>query len=375
MSVDPRFIASMLTSDPSEIRTPGILSEADMPPPSPPAMVRGIEKQNASAVFKEALADAVKRFPGDMAKAIRYVTSYQTDNLDNPAEFVKLLENLATKNNVNLSDLKDTSAYRGARGRAASAPSNSQAAKPDGDQVAENAVDPRAIASMLTEDPSVFTEMAFNEPDHLPYHGSRLNDPNASYLSEKGDCRKDFKVGNAIVTVHIWYTDTGRGVTVKDWECEDCSLPRGPECDMAMQKVEDAINSGKVDLEDICEQYIESEAGMQHKPSAPYLLESKRRSVVTEMAYNDPDSIYEDKKHRCYKTFKVGDATVEVCIWFIDSRKGVTVIDWEISDCSLPRESMRCNLAMQKVEEAIGSGKINIEEVCEDHCSKCAGDC
>ena len=341
MSVDPRFIASMLTNDPSVIRTPRILSEADLPPPTPQAMVRSADQgnANAAALFKTALADGVKRNPGDIAKAIRYVTAYQTDNLDNPAEFIKLLENLAAKNNVDLSDLKDSSAYRGARSHASSA--SAQATKPSSNQ------------------------------------GLQVNFPGDPNKFKGGAAYANYKTGNPKFDQALKFALDRRNGNIKDAVTMDLLNHQPSEQDKAafvtsLKQVAKKVGLGDLQLPSTLQV---AENVIDPRMIASMLTEDP--SVFVEnfpWHMNDPDFIYEDKDHRCYKTFKIGDVTVEVCIYFNDSRKGVSVTEWEVCDCSLPR-GPECDMAMKKVEDAINSGEIDIEEICEEHCSQCAGDC
>lgn len=270
-NVDPRFIASMLTSDPSEVRAPRILSEADMPPPAPPAQVRAFDgdemispkaggfqvnfggKENRSLgsnkfssqkspapskppgmqmppktgnkLFDQTLELAVQR-KGNIEDAIRQEMAYYQPKSSDRAAFLEALRK--TAQHLGIQDLDIGAPLLKAPG--VQAP-----------PVKENRVDPALIASMLTEDPDIVLEADYSHELAADVH-------------RPDRCSESFNVDGTKVTIDIWYKDTEKGCEVSEWEISDAS---GPNADEACDKLTKAIESGKINLESICEKHCE----------------------------------------------------------------------------------------------------------------------
>jgi hypothetical protein len=311
-----------------------------------------MKKESAAESFKYALEDAVKRYPGDAARAIRYLAAYQTMGLDDPAKYIKLLEDLAAKNNVDLSDLKDSSAYRGARAGLARAKGTQQ-----------------APASQAQADTN-YAQPAGNQ-------GFQVNFPGDPNKFKGGAAYANYKTGNPKFDEALKFALDRRNGNIKDAVTMDLLNHQPSEQDKAafvasLKRVAKRVGLGDLQLPSnlqVAENVIDP------RMIASMLTEDPSVFAENFLGHmNDPDFIHEDKDHRCYKTFKIGDVTVEVCIYFNELRKGVSVTEWEVCDCSLPR-GPECDMAMRKVEDAINNGGIDIEEICEEHCSQCAGDC
>lgn len=78
------------------------MNEADMPPPSPPAIIRAADynlNTSGKNLFRQVMSDNLQKFNGDMKKAIEYSANWQPSEKDSPG-FVKALKDAADANDI-----------------------------------------------------------------------------------------------------------------------------------------------------------------------------------------------------------------------------------------------------------------------------------